>query len=295
MQEIRGSTSLAGLIGHPLSHTLSPAMHNAVYKHLDLDWVYLPLEVSDEVGLRRLIAAIRSMNFVGFNVTMPFKQSVLELCDEVAMAASMAGAVNAVHCADGRLVGYNTDGRGLLEALESEAGFVPAGKNVAILGAGGAAGATIVALILARATSVTVVNRDYQRAEDLVERMTPHLGSVRGSAAHISSAEEAIGNADLIVNATPVGMRPDDENLIPAAWIQPGQIVFDMVYGTEQPTALVREARARGAKALDGLGMLVCQAATAVDIWNDSKQIRTPRNVMREAAEKALEARVSGR
>jgi shikimate dehydrogenase len=291
MRDISGSTSLAGLIGHPLAHTLSPAMHNAVYKHLGLDWVYLPLEVDDEVGLRRLVAAIRSMNFVGFNVTMPFKQAVLELCDEVAMAASMAGAVNAVHCAEGRLVGYNTDGRGLLEALEMEAGFAPAGKNVVILGAGGAAGATIVALILARATSVTVVNRDYQRAEDLIERMAPHMGAVKGAALHISSAEEAVGNADLIVNATPVGMKPDDECVIPSAWIQPAQVVYDMVYGTPSPTALVREATLRGARALDGLGMLASQAATAVDIWNDSKQIRTPRNVMRQAAEEALEAR----
>lgn len=293
MQTISGTTRLAGLIGHPLGHSLSPAMHNAVYEALGLDWVYLPFDVSDDVGLRRLVAAIRSMNFVGFNVTMPFKQAMLELCDEVAMAASMAGAVNAVHCSDGRLVGYNTDGRGLLEALQAEAQFVPAGKDVVIYGAGGAAGATIVALILAKAASVTVINRDVDHGEELIERMSPHLGAVRGQALASGTGEEAVRGADLIVNATPVGMRPDDTSPVPAEWLGPGQVVFDMVYGTVEPTALVASARAKGAVGLDGLSMLICQGATAVDIWNDSKQTRTPRDVMRSAAERALAARMA--
>lgn len=294
MQTISGRTRLAGLIGHPLAHSLSPAMHNAVYQALGLDWVYLPFDISDDVGLRRLVAAIRSMDFVGFNVTMPFKQSVVELCDEVAMAASMAGAVNAIHCTDGRLVGYNTDGRGLLEALQLEAQFVPADKDVVIYGAGGAAGATIVALILAKAASVTVINRDMDRGEELIDRMSPHLGAVRGSALSPMAAEEAVRAADLIVNATPVGMKAEDGSPIPVEWLGPGQVVYDMVYGTLEPTTLVAGARAKGAVALDGLGMLVCQGATAVDIWNDSKQTRTPRDVMRAAAEKALAQRRAG-
>ncbi len=291
MTTISGSTRLAGVIGHPLGHSLSPAMHNAVYDHVGLDWVYLPLEVKDEMGLRRLVAALRELDVVGFNVTMPFKQSVLELCDEVAMAASMAGAVNAVHCRDGHLVGYNTDGRGLLEALELEASFVPVDKDVVVYGAGGAAAATVVALILARAKSVTIVNRDYERAEELVDRMQPHLGVVQGSAVHLSGAEQAVRAADLVVNATPVGMKPDDPSPVPVEWLGPDQVVYDMVYGRVKPTALVEGARAVGATALDGLGMLVCQGATAVDIWNDSKQSRTPRDVMRKAAEEALARR----
>lgn len=292
MRDVSGADCLAGVIGSPLTHTLSPVMHNAVYEHLGLDWVYIPLEVKDEVGLRRLVAAIRSLNFVGFNVTMPYKQAMLELCDEVAMAASMAGAVNAVHCHEGRLVGYNTDGRGFLETLEFDAGFLPAGKNVVVIGAGGAAAATIIALILARAASVTVINRDYQRAVDLIERLAPHMGQVRGTVVLPASAEQPVRNADLIVNATPLGMRPGDPSPIPIEWLSPGQLVFDMVYGTRQPTALVTGAKAAGAQAFDGLGMLVCQAATAIDIWHESKQIRTPRNVMRAAADRALAERL---
>ncbi len=291
MRSIKGTTKLAGVIGRPLAHTLSPAMHNAAYERLDLDWVYVPLEIDDEIGLRRFVAAVPSLPFVGFNITMPFKQSVAELCDEVAMAASMAGAVNTVHCVDGKLVGYNTDGRGLLEALQTEASFDVAGKNVVILGSGGAAGAAFVAFLLARAARITVVTRNADASEEMVDRMLPHLGGARADAVSYAQAEEAVRAAHLIVNATPVGMKPGDPSPIPAEWLGPGHVVYDMVYGTIGATALVTEARAAGAIACDGLGMLVCQGATAVDIWNDSKQVRTPRDVMRAAAEAELAIR----
>ena len=291
MTRVNGNTMLAGVIGWPLGHSLSPAMHNAVYAELELDWVYVPLAVSDEVGLRRLVAAIRSLPFVGFSVTMPYKVAILDLCDEVATAAQMAGAVNTVHCSDGKLIGYNTDGRGLLEALERDAGFDPAGKSVVILGAGGAAGGAFVALILARAAQITIVNRNLDRAEELVERMASHTANIRVEALTYAEAEHAIHEADLIVNATSVGMRPGDPCPIPAQWLSPTQIVLDMVYGTPEPTALVTCAESVGATTLDGLGMLVCQGATAVDIWNGASQVRTPRGVMLDAARLEIDRR----
>jgi shikimate dehydrogenase len=290
MRSIDGSTRLVGVIGTPLQHSLSPAMHNAVYEHLGLDWVYVPLEVRDEVGLRRLVAAIRSLDFVGFNVTMPYKHAVLELCDEVATAARMAGAVNTVHCVDGRLVGYNTDGRGLLEALELEAGFAPADTEVVVLGTGGAAGAATVALILARAARVTIAGRDRQRAEQLVERVAAHAGGVELASVAMPDAEDAVANASLVINATPVGMQPGQGSPIPVEWLREGQVVYDMVYGSASATDLVVGARHRGAVALDGLGMLVCQGAVAVDIWG-GPEMHAPRDVMRAAAEAALAAR----
>lgn len=293
MRRIIGSTKLAGVIGHPLAHSLSPVMHNAVYEALELDWVYVPLHVEDEVGLRRLVAAIRSMDFVGFNVTMPFKQPILELCDEVAMAADMAGAVNTVHCTNGHLVGYNTDGRGLLESLESGAGFKPEGADVVVLGSGGAAGAALVAFVLGKARSVTVVNRNLDRAEELVDRIRPHLGGVHANTVALEASEEAVRAADLIVNCTPVGMKADDPSPVEVRWLGPGQLVYDMVYGRPVPTALVAGARSVGATALDGLGMLVSQGATAIDIWNESTQTRTPREIMRAAAEDELMRRTS--
>lgn len=293
MVRITGTTQLAGVIGWPVEHSLSPAMHNAVYEELGLDWAYIPLSVADEIGLRRVVAAIRALPFVGFNVTMPYKVHVLELCDEVATAASMAGAVNTVHCADGRLVGYNTDGRGLLESLSDDAGFSPEGKHVAVLGAGGAGGAAIVAFILGRAASVDVVSRDLVRAEEVVARVAPHLKATRANALTFDDAEQAVRGADLVVNATPLGMRAGDPSPIPASWLHAEQVVFDMVYGREAPTTLLADARRAGATGLDGLGMLVRQGATAVDIWNQDREGRTPRETMRNAAEAELARRVA--
>ncbi len=293
MTRISGTTKLAGVIGWPIDHTLSPAMHNAVYEELGLDWVYVPLGVPDEVGLRRLVAAIRSLPFVGFNITMPYKAAMLELCDEVATASSMAGAVNAVHCtADGRLIGYNTDGRGMLESLAADADFDPTGKRVVLLGAGGAAGGAFVALALAKCSAITVVNRNLRNAEELVDRMASRLQSVEACAATMAEAESAVRQADLVVNATPVGMEEGDPSPVPTEWLREGQTVLDMVYATDAPTALVAGAREAGAMALDGLGMLVAQGAIAIDIWNDG-EVRTPRDVMRRAALEQLGARRS--
>jgi shikimate dehydrogenase len=263
-------------------------MHNAVYEDLGLDWVYIPLPIGDEADLMRFMGAARVLPFVGFNVTMPFKRAILPLCDEVAMLAKMAGAVNTVHVVDGRFIGYNTDGRGLIESLEYDADFKPEGRDVVILGAGGAAGAAFVSLMLAKAATVTVANRDASRADDMVARMTSHArGTALRSVELGADAEEHVRAADLIVNATPLGMKKDDPAPVPTEWIGAGQIVVDMVYG-HGDTALVTASRERGAKTLDGLGMLVAQGATAVDIWSDSAQVRAPRDVMRRAAESAL-------
>ena len=294
MTAIDGTTKLAGVIGWPVNHSLSPAMHNAVYEDLGLNWVYLPLPVADEIGLRRVVAAIRSLPFVGFNITMPYKAAMLDLCDEVAMAAKMAGAVNAVHCVDGRLIGYNTDGRGLVESLQIDAGLTLDGKRVVLLGAGGAAGAALVAFVLGKAADVVVVNRDVPRAEELLARIEPHLRATCIEAISYDVAERAVRSADLIVNATPLGMRSGDPSPIPEGWMHPGQVVFDMVYGAHEVTALVREARNAGARAVDGVGMLVSQGAIAVDIWNDSKQVPTSRATMRAAAEQQLRHRTTG-
>ncbi len=294
MQRISGSTKLAGVIGWPVEHSLSPAMHNAAYESLGLNWAYVPLAVADEVGLRRVIAAIRTLPFVGFNVTMPYKSAVVELCDEVAMAASMAGAVNTVHCVDGRLIGYNTDGRGLLESLATDASFDPADKNVVLLGAGGAAGAALVAFILSRAASVTVVNRDITRTEELISRVEPHLKSTRAFAVDQDGAEEYVSSADLIVNATPLGMKQGDPSPIPVEWLSSQQVVLDMVYGRPAPTELVSGALRAGARAIDGLGMLINQGATAIDIWNDNTQVRAPRDIMRTAAQAEIATSAAG-
>jgi shikimate dehydrogenase len=265
-------------------------MHNAAYEDMGLDWVYVPLPLEDEADLMRFMGAARVLPFVGFNVTMPFKQAILPLCDEVAMLAKMAGAVNSVHAVDGRFIGYNTDGRGLVESLETGADFAPEGKDIVILGAGGAAGAAIVSLMLAKAKTITIANRDAERAEELVARMCSHARETELASSELGAdAEEHVRAADLIVNATPVGMHEGDPSPVPGEWIGAGQVVVDMVYGGGV-TSLVEESQERGATTLDGLGMLVAQGATAIDIWSESAQVRAPRDVMRKAAEEAMAA-----
>lgn len=290
MRALDGHTMLAGVVGTPLAHSLSPAMHNAAFEAMGLDWVYVPFEIADGIGLRRFAAAARSLRIVGFNVTMPFKAEMLELCDDVAAAARMASAVNTVHCVDGQLIGYNTDGRGLLESLEVEAGFTPADTEVVVLGSGGAAAGAVVALILARAARVTVAARDIAKAEALVARMAEHAGAVTLVAAALPEAAKAIESAGLVVNATSVGLADQDETPVSGAWFQEGQVIYDMVYGTPKPTAIVRDAQRAGARAFDGLGMLVAQGALALETWAGSGR-EAPRDVMRTAAERMLAAR----
>lgn len=273
-----------------MAQSLSPAMHNAAYRALGLNWACLPLAVPDQRALVAFVEAARRLPFVGFNVTMPYKQAVAELCDETATLAQMAGAVNTVHCVDGQLMGYNTDGRGMLESLAEDLGFDAAGASVAVIGSGGAAGAAVTALILARAGSLALVNRDVDRAEQLVDRVRERLrGMSVGVYALNDDAADAVRSADLIINATPVGMGAEDPSPVPAAWLREGHVVLDMVYrpGT---TALVQEATAAGARAASGLGMLVAQGALAIDIWAgaDRAQVKAPRDVMRAAAEAAM-------
>ncbi len=287
---ISGRTRLAGVLGWPLSHTLSPAMHNAAYEAVGLDWVYVPLPIPDEPSLIRVLSAVKVLPFVGVNVTMPYKESVLSLCDEVAAMAELAGAVNTVHVVDGRLIGYNTDGRGLLEALAAEVSFEPGSKRVVVLGAGGAAAAAAVTLVLSRAASVTILNRTLDRGTRLVDRLSSRARETELRAIGLDGeGEQAVREADLIVNATPVGMKADDESPLPASWLNADQVIADMVYRPGD-TALVRLAREEGARAVGGLGMLVSQGAISAEIWDTDSEACMPRDVMRAVAERGLDA-----
>jgi shikimate dehydrogenase len=286
--EIMGTTRLTGLIGWPVEHSLSPAMHNAAYERLGLDWVYVPFGVGDEASLPVIVAALKALPVVGFNVTMPYKRRMLDLCDEVALQARLAGAVNTVHVRDGCLIGYNTDGRGLLESLAQEAHFVPEGRRAVVFGAGGAAGAAVMSLTLGCAASVTVAARRRSEAEEIVERIGAAGRDTRLDVVGMdASLEEAVKAADLVLNATPVGMEPGDPSPVPAEWLHQGQVVYDMIYNPAM-TPLMAAARERGAVVCGGLGMLVSQGAISIDIWDEGVHVGAPRDVMRSAAERAL-------
>ncbi len=288
-RRIDAHTRLAGVIGWPLDHTLSPAMHNAAYAAMRLNWVYLPLPVKSGSDLARVTAALRVLPFVGFNITMPYKRVMLNMCDEVATAARLAGAVNTVHVVHGRLIGYNTDSRGFVESLKSEAGFEPEGKRAVIIGTGGAAGAALVGLLLERASHVTVAGRRVDVAEAMIENASGSLRDTEASAVGLEEARSAVEEADVVVNATPLGMSPDDALPVRAEWLQPRQVVVDMVY-RPAVTPFMMAATDRGAVAIGGLGMLVSQGAIALEIWNEGTQSPAPRDVMRAAAQGQIES-----
>jgi shikimate dehydrogenase len=282
---IRETKQVVGLIGWPVEHSVSPAMHNAAFGALGLPWSYglLPTPPGRVKGaLRRLV----SQDYRGANVTVPHKQAVLPHLDEVDETARAIGAVNAVVVREGRLLGYNTDGDGFLAALQEE-GFEPAGRCALVLGAGGAARA-VVAVLSRVGCSVTILNRTVGRAAQLAEEFggTGARAPVAWVPEDVALQDLALSNFDLLVNATSVGMWPQAEACpwpetfsFPSHWT-----VFDLVYNPVE-TCLLALSRVAGAKAIGGLGMLVHQGALGFALWTGR---RPPADVMRAAAGQAL-------
>jgi len=252
---VRGSTRLAAVIGSPIRHSLSPAIFNAAFAEAGLDWIYVAFEVAAG-DARRALDGMRAFDLGGLSVTMPHKDAVAEHVDHCTPEAAALRAVNCVvPTADG-LLGDNTDGPGFLDALRAEIGFDVSDRRAVVVGAGGAARAIVLALARAGAEEVTVVNRTAARADAAVA-----LAESRGRVADAS----AIEGADLVVNATSVGMGDGAMPFDPAL-LRPGQVVADIVYHPS-PTPLLAAARDRGVSAIDGLGMLVHQAAHAFRLW----------------------------
>src|SRR5438270_10143761 len=255
--QVAGSTRVAAVIGHPIRHSISPVIHNAAFRALDLDWVFTAFEVAPGRGAAAVEGA-RDLGLAGLSVTMPHKADVVRALDRLTSTAETLGAVNTVvRNGAQELVGDNTDGAGFLDALRTDEGFDPAGKRCLVVGAGGAARAVVVALAGAGAGEVVVANRTTPRAEEVV--------GLAPGVARVGSTDEADG-VDLIVNATPQGMAGDRSLPVPAAALGPGQLVVDLVYHPAL-TPLVEAARQRGAAATNGLGMLIHQAARAFRLW----------------------------
>lgn len=285
MVHVNGETRLLGIIGYPLTYTVSPAMHNAVLEHLGMNFAYVPLVV-ESGSLYHALEGVKALGFVGVNVTMPHKEAVVPYMDEVASYAEMVGAVNTIHIKDGRLIGYNTDGRGFISSLENDAGFEAEGKKVVILGAGGGARSVAVSLCLAKAAAITIANRTVDRAESLAEMLSAKFGGCDVSAVSLEDdgLAKAMSAAELVVNAIPVGMDPEVE--VPAAIesVSKKHLVFDLVYKPEESPVLAA-AGAKGAKCQNGLGMLAYQGANSFEIWTGHT---APTDVMIGAARKAL-------
>jgi shikimate dehydrogenase len=264
---ITGATRVVGIIGDPVAHSRSPAMHNAAFDSLGLDWVYVAFPVARGDGAAA-VRAIETLGLAGLNVTMPHKADAAAACDDLAPEAAALGAVNTVVNADGTLVGHSTDGDGFLRALDDER-ITPAGQRILVLGAGGAARAITHALGRVGA-HVTVAARRPDAARS--------AASLAPDGDGVGLDGIAVEDFDVIVNATPLGMEGEDPPF-DTAKLHNGQFVYDTVYPVETP--LLLEARARGLRAAGGLGMLVHQGALSFSLWTD---VEPPLDVMRAAA-----------
>lgn len=280
---ISGRTKAFALFGSPVEHSLSPAMHNASFAELGLDCVYLCHDVVPS-AIGAAVAGARAMGFAGFNVTMPCKAAVIEHLDELSPAARLMGAVNTVKREGDRLIGHNTDGAGLLRSV-AERGFAVAGADVAVIGAGGAGSAVYTQAALDGAGRVSVFKRanasfgpTSQKIAALSERTGVSLTLT--DVADEAALERAVREADIVVDATRVGMSPlESQSNVKEEWLRPGQAVVDTVYHPRETKLLALAAHA-GATPIDGLGMLLWQAAIAEEIWLD---VAMPVERVREA------------
>ena len=274
---------LFALIGDPVEQSPSPAMHNAALRALGLNCAYIALRVPKSM-LTDAIAGVRALGIAGLNVTIPHKIGIVGLLDEFDESAGLVGAVNTVKNNRGKLIGFNTDGEGALRALEGKIGSVK-GKEVVLLGAGGAARA--IAFSIARAGArLTIANRTVSRARALASTIEQKL-KVNVEVASLGRAEltKALKNAGVLINATSVGMHPKtNKTLVSASMMHRGLVVYDIVYEPLR-TKLLREARRAGGKTIDGLGMLVHQGALAFEIWTGK---RAPIKIMEAAAKREL-------
>jgi shikimate dehydrogenase len=269
---ISSRTKIVGIFGYPIVHSLSPLFHNAAFSKLGLDFVYLPFAVKPE-NLEDSVKAIKSLNMVGVNVTIPHKRKVLDYLDEVDHQARMMTSVNTILHQDGRLIGYNTDGEGFLESLTREGGFDPKEKRVIVMGAGGAGSAISFALVKAGVKSITLINRTPEAAKILLERLKENVKAKCEFSLMDFSQKNSPGimdKVDLFINATSVGMHAGDPLLINPDLFPPHILVYDVVY--HRKTELLKEAEKRNLASLGGVGMLIYQGALSFKIWTH----RTP-------------------
>lgn len=280
-------TSIAGLIGDPVAHSVSPVFQQAALAALGIDGRYEAWR-TPAADLDTRVAALRAPGMLGANVTIPHKRAVIHLLDHVDPAAARTGAVNTIVNRAGVLHGFNTDISGFLGALRVDGGVDPAGVRVAVLGAGGAARAVVWALIAAGAAHVLVLNRTVARAEALVADLADGRGAAAALPEDAATAGALLRDRQLLVNCTSIGMRHsaiEQASPVPLAAIPAGAFVADIV-ANPAVTPLLRDAAARGCGTLGGLSMLVRQGAASFELWTGRP---APLDVMMAAARRAME------
>ena len=263
-------TVLLGLIGRPVLHSYSPFIYNITIELKKLDYIYLPFEVTEK-NLKNAINGMSAYNFRGLNVTIPYKEAVIRHLDGLSDEASIIGAVNTICNFEGKLIGYNTDTYGIYISLLPYA-LQLSNKNVTIFGAGGAARAVIYTLIkYFNPQSITVVNRSLQKAEEICNDFTGKMkyDALSSVLFNASEMKRILDSSSLIINATPIGLHPDINEIHPLLSeyaFNNEQIVFDLIYNPNI-TKLLKRASGYGAESISGLKMLIYQAAKSFEIW----------------------------
>ena len=284
--KVSGNTQIFGIMGCPIEHTLSPVMHNAAFEALGLPAVYVPFLVKPE-DLGKATMALRALNVSAVNVTLPHKGAIIEFLDDLDPIAKQVGAVNTIIQRNRKLYGYNTDVPGFTLSLQKDGHMAPEGKKAVLLGAGGAASAVAIALAQAGVRRLVIANRSKNRAEVLAKRVKKFFDRETLAVAldEARALYWLIRESDLLVNATSVGLEKKDRLKLNPNSLHPKLFVFDLVYNE---TALLKMARRRGCKTLDGVGMLVSQGARSFELFT---QKRAPFRVMKDAVEQAIQYR----
>jgi len=261
---VSGRTRLYGIFGHPITHSLSPLMQTFAFQHHHLDGLYVPFPVQPNHLPQALTGAI-ALGICGLNVTIPHKEKILPLLDDISTEAEFIGAVNTVDIRDGRTIGYNTDANGFLLPLQ-EMRLSLGDTSACVLGAGGAARAVTVALLQAGCPELTLCNRTLERAHRLGDDLRKQFPDARIHCVPFAHAADAARESLLIVNTTAVGLHPGDPQLLPETTFRPEHVVYDIVYRPLH-TELLQAAKQRGATVIPGIEMLIGQGAEAFRIW----------------------------
>lgn len=282
-------TYLTGILGKPLEHTLSPAMHMAAFEKVGLNCLFIPFPL-EEHDIGTFLKALPCMRFLGLSVTMPYKNIVLPFMDELDISAQQCGSVNVIKVSGDKLIGYNTDGRGFVKGLIQKAGFLPMGRHCVILGSGGSARGIAYALIDAGVGKITILNRAPRefKAHALSEEISSYKSGVcTGGVLSDEYMKEILGDTDCIINTTPAGMNhvasqtPFDVSLL-----TPKHMVCDIVYKPHM-TPLLSHAQEIGAPILEGYWMLVYQGVLAWSLWTGHKN--APVDIMAKVVQDSLE------
>ncbi|NBG87165.1 shikimate dehydrogenase [Isachenkonia alkalipeptolytica] len=269
---ISGKTRLVGLLGDPVEHSSSPYIQNAAFTKLGLDYVYMAFTVNQE-NLTEGVQALKTLDALGFNVTMPNKEAIIPLLDEVSKEAKLIGAVNTVKITDKRLKGYNTDGMGFVKSLREE-GISLGEEKFVLAGAGGAARSIAVQLALEGAKEIVILSRKGADGEVICNGIRDNIPGVLVNGDKLTDAalEKELKTAGVFVNCTPLGMKPrEDQSVIPdPKLLRKDLVVSDIIY-SPRTTRLMKMAVDRGCKVIGGMGMLLGQGALAFEIWTGEK------------------------